>query len=89
MSESVKAAAGKRLPFFIGLPERFRVFLRGENGFYTFYTFYNVEKEVLIYSTCILQTFYNFLQNGEKHKTFYKILQFLQYFYNCRNLYFS
>ena len=58
----------------------------GENGFYTFYTFYNVENECFIYSTTILQTFYKFLQKGEIVKTFYKLLHFLQDFYKCRSL---
>lgn len=58
----------------------------GEKGFYTFYTFYNVNNEIFIYSTYILQTFYKILQNAVFVKTFYKLLHFLHNFYNCRSL---
>jgi len=86
LSESVKAAAVKWLLFLFSYPffGMLRLFPREENGFYTFYTFYNVEKEVLIYSTYLLQSFYIFLQIEEKHKTFYKMFHFLQDFYTCR-----
>lgn len=72
--------------FFVYIKGSFCIFPWGENGFYTFYTFYNVENECFIYSTTILQTFYKFLQNGEIVKTFYKLLHFLHNFYNCRSL---
>lgn len=72
--------------FFVYIKGSFCIFPWGENGFYTFYTFYNAENERFIYSTTILQTFYKFLQNGEIVKTFYKLLHFLQDFYKCRSL---
>ena len=45
------------------------LFKWGEKGFYTLYTFYNVNNEIFIYSTYILQTFYKILQNAVFVKT--------------------